>query len=219
MVIPSDPEPSPEQVEARRLADELRRIIARLVLVRPPADDLAAAADAAARFAERLEELPARSVSWEVNEAGLAPRDFVEHSPLSGLSNPLAPPMSMRVVDDDSIEAGYAIEGEVTFGAAYEGPPGHAHGGYVSAMFDELLGFAQLSGGFTGTLKIIFRRPTPLNQKVALRAWIDRVEGRKRFALGTAYVGDTLLTEAEGIFIAPREGYLEQVLGKGATLG
>jgi acyl-coenzyme A thioesterase PaaI-like protein len=115
-------------------------------------------------------------------------------------------------VVEDGGDAGYAIEGDVTFGPAYEGPPGHVHGGYVCAMFDELLGFAQLSGGFTGTLTIVFRRPTPLNRRLLLRAWVDRVEGRKRFIRGTAHAGDALLTEAEGIFIAPREGYIETVL-------
>ncbi len=35
------------------------------------------------------------------------------------------------------------IVGSVTFTAAYEGPPGCVHGGYVAAAFDELLGVTQ----------------------------------------------------------------------------
>ena len=41
----------------------------------------------------RLMELPERSQSWEVSEAGLMPRDFVGHSPVSGPNNPIAPPL------------------------------------------------------------------------------------------------------------------------------
>jgi acyl-coenzyme A thioesterase PaaI-like protein len=208
---PTDPDPARTLAEARRLADELRRIINRLALVRPPAQDSAAAADAASEFADRLESMRGRSVSWEVSEAGLEPRDFVEHSPLSGRSNPLAPPMETQLVEEP--DGGYHIAGTVTFGAAYEGPPGHCHGGLVAAMFDELLGFAQLSAGFTGTLTVRYRKPTPLHKALTLKAWPDRIDGRKRIIKGTCHLGDTLLSEAEGLFIAPRDGDYRQALG------
>ncbi|MCW2548226.1 MAG: hypothetical protein JWN96_2686 [Mycobacterium sp.] len=208
---PTELDPALTLAEARRLADELRRIINRLALVRPPAQDSAAAADAASEFADRLESMRGRSVSWEVSEAGLEPRDFVEHSPLSGRSNPLAPPMETSLVEEP--DGSYYIAGTVTFGAAYEGPPGHCHGGLVAAMFDELLGFAQLSAGFTGTLTVRYRKPTPLHKELTLKAWPDRIDGRKRIIKGTCHLGETLLSEAEGLFIAPRDGDYRQALG------
>jgi acyl-coenzyme A thioesterase PaaI-like protein len=204
------PDPARTLAEARRLADELRRIINRLALVRPPAQDSATAADAAAAFADRLELLPQRAGAWEVSEAGMEPRDFVEHSPLSGRSNPLAPPIIAEFVDGP---AGPYVTGSVTFGAAYEGPPGHVHGGLVAAMFDELLGFAQLSSGFTGRLTVHYRRPTPLHQQLQIKAWPEREDGRKRIIKGTCHLGETLLSEAEGLFIAPRGGDYKTVLG------
>ena len=73
-----------------RLADEMRRIIERLVVVRPSAAELQQAAEAAAAFADRLGQLPERKRSWEVSEAGLLPRDFVAFSPVSGRSNAIA---------------------------------------------------------------------------------------------------------------------------------
>ena len=211
MAVSNDP-PDPERTlaEARRLADELRRIINRLALVRPPAADSAAAADAAASFAHRLEQLPQRAGAWEVSEAGMEPRDFIEHSPLSGPSNPLAPPIIAEFVDGPS---GQYVTGSVTFGAAYEGPPGHVHGGLVAAMFDELLGFAQQSSGFTGRLTVHYRRPTPLHQPLSVKAWQEREDGRKRIIKGTCHLGETLLSEAEGLFIAPRDGDYKTVLG------
>ena len=206
-----DLDPERTLAEARRLADELRRIINRLALVRPPAADSALAADVASDFADRLEGMRARSESWEVSEAGLEPRDFVEHSPLSGRSNPLAPPMETWLVEE--ADESYYIGGSVTFGDAYEGPPGHCHGGLVAAMFDELLGFAQLSAGFTGTLTVRYRKPTPLHKKLTLKAWPERVDGRKRIIKGTCHLDDVLISEAEGLFIAPRDGDYKRALG------
>ena len=189
---------------SQNLADAMRRIIARLALVRPPVDQLNRAAETANGFADTLDQLPARSQSWEVSEAGLQPRDFVGHSPVSGASNPIAPPLRMRVVGDP--DGDHHIEGDILFGPAYEGPPGHCHGGWVAAMFDELLGFTQLQPGFTAYLKIDYRAPTPLNETLALRGWIESIEGRKRLIRGTCHLGDRLLSEAEGLFIAPKDG-------------
>jgi acyl-coenzyme A thioesterase PaaI-like protein len=203
----TDSGPARTLAEARRLADELRRIINRLALVRPPAEDSAAAADAAAQFADRLEQMRERAGLWEVSESGVEPRDFVEHSPLSGRSNPLAPPI---IVDE---RRGESVTGWVTFGAAYEGPPGHVHGGLIAAMFDELLGFAQQTTGFTGRLTVHYRKPTPLHQPLRIKAWPDHEDGRKRIIKGTCHLGETLLSEAEGLFIAPRDGDYKAVLG------
>lgn len=194
--------------QSARLADELRRVINRLAVVRPSAEALRRAADAAAAYADSLEGLPGRSRAWEVSEAGLLPRDFVSFSPLSGSHNPIAPPIAMRVIGGGDSPH---IEGTVTFGPAYEGPPGHVHGGFVAAMFDELLGFAQMEPGFTAYLHVDYRKPTPLNRQLTLAAGIDRTEGRKRWVKGTCHLDGVLLTEAEGLFIGPRqnEGYLE----------
>ena len=84
-----DPETAAQE---RRLADELRRIMDRLVLVRPSADDLLQAADAARVFGDLLDGLRPRGNDGEVSEAGLRPTDHLRHSPLSGSANPLAPP-------------------------------------------------------------------------------------------------------------------------------
>jgi acyl-coenzyme A thioesterase PaaI-like protein len=188
---------------AGRLADEMRRIIERLAVVRPPAEELRQAAEAAAVFADRLEQLPERTRSWEVSEAGLLPRDFVAYSPVSGRSNAISPPVILRPAEGPD---GTYIEGEVRFGPAYEGPPGHVHGGWVAAMFDELLGFAQQKPGFTATLTVRYLRPTPLNRTLGLRAHVDRVEGRKRTIVGSCQLDGVTLAEAEGLFIAPRSG-------------
>ena len=189
---------------SHRLADQMRRIIARLAVVRPPAAKLEQAADDAGAFADLLDALPERTRSWEISEAGLLPRDFVAFSPVSGRSNPMAPPVKLRV-EEGSEHGEVVIAGEVTFGPAYEGPPGHCHGGWVAAMFDEALGFAQLAPGFTAYLHVNYRKPTPLKTKLDIRAWVDSVDGRKRLVKGECRLDGVLLSDAEGLFIAPRD--------------
>jgi len=197
-------------IQTQRLADELRRVVHQLALTRPSAPELAAAADAASSFADRLEALPVRRTPGVVSEAALSPGKYAGYSPVHGEANVLAPPLRLRVVG-----AGHErrVEGSVTFGPAYEGPPGHVHGGYVAAAFDELLGWAQLQPGFTGTLTVRYRRPTPLGRELRMEAALERVEGRKRWVRGTLHLGDVLLCEAEGLFIGPRGGDYAAALG------
>lgn len=192
------------RAEAHRLAAEMRRVIERLVMVDAPEADLSAAADAAAAFADRLQGL--RSARWyegyaEAANAG-SPSAFFDHSPIIGMSNPLAAPIHMEVAVDDDGER--FVRGTATFGRAYEGPPACVHGGFIAASFDEVLGFAQsLSGrpGMTGTLTIKYRNPTPLSTELEFVGRVDRIEGRKIFTTGTCHAEGLLRAEAEAIFI------------------
>ena len=75
------------------------------------------------------------------SDVGAFTSNFMDRSPFMGLMNPLAPPMRIWHDADDG-EWG-SVNGSVTFGEPYEGPPGHVHGGYLAAIFDEVLGQAQ----------------------------------------------------------------------------
>jgi acyl-coenzyme A thioesterase PaaI-like protein len=184
----------------RRLAAAMRRVIDLLVQSNAPEDELEQAAIALERYGDRLESHP-KGHKYEgfaeTSNAG-TPNAFFDQSPIIGLANPLAPPLELRAEEDK-------VHGTANFGAAYEGPPGCVHGGWVAAAFDELLGFAQtLTGnpGMTGTLNVVYRRPTPLKTDLRFEARVDRVEGRKIFAVGQLFAGDQLTAEATGIFIS-----------------
>ncbi len=188
--------------ERRRLAAAMRIVIDRLIQIDAPEAELAAAADALERYAERLAEHPRshRYESWgETSPAGDTGA-FFDQSPLIGLANPLAPPILVEADPD-----GERVHGRVTFGAAYEGPPGCVHGGVLAAAFDEVLGFANsLSGspGMTGTLTVRYQLPTPLHTPLRFEARFDRIEGRKIFTSGEVYAGEQRTAEAHGIFIS-----------------
>jgi acyl-coenzyme A thioesterase PaaI-like protein len=186
--------------ERRRLAKAMREVIDRLIASDAPENELRAAADALERYAERLATHPRRSLPLGYGESANAGdvAAFFDYSPMIGLSNPLAPPITLRV-------DGEVVHGNVRFGRAYEGPPGHVHGGFVAAAFDEVLGFVQSTTGqpgMTGTLTVRYRKPTPLDTDLRFEATVQRVEGRKIFAEARLYAADVLTAEAEGVFIS-----------------
>ena len=186
--------------EAHRLAAAMRRVIDRLVQVAAPENDLAAAADALEKYADRLATYPVSRTYEGFAETANAgdTHAFFDHSPLIGMANPMAPPIRLAVIGD-------RVEGHVSFGVPYEGPPGHVHGGFLAAAFDEVLGMAQsLTGnpGMTGTLMVRYRRPTPLLKELVFDARVERVEGRKIVTRGTVSSDGVVTAEAEGVFIA-----------------
>jgi acyl-coenzyme A thioesterase PaaI-like protein len=193
--------------QKRRLAAAMRLVISRLVESDAPEAELAAAADGLERYATRLATHPRLRRLEGFAETATAGdvAAFFDQSPVIGLSNPLAPPIRVRATGERS------AEGSARFGAAYEGPPGCVHGGWVAAAFDEVLGFAQsLTGspGFTGTLVVRYRKPTPLHTDLRFEAHVTRVEGRKIFAVGSLHAGALLTAEAEAIFVsADRERF------------
>lgn len=192
---------SPRRAEVRRLADAARRVLHGLVLTDADEADLRVAADQLEAVSTLFDQTAVRSIYEGFAESANSgdPHGFFDHSPMLGRGNPLAPPISLRVVDDRT------MEGTATFAAAYEGPPGCVHGGYVAAAFDEVLGAAQsLSGspGMTAKLTVDYRSPTPLHEELRITGVFERVDGRKIFTTGTLHVGDRLCAEAEGLFVS-----------------
>jgi acyl-coenzyme A thioesterase PaaI-like protein len=121
-------------------------------------------------------------------------------NPVIGLRNPIAPPLVITRDSDDRCMA------EFELGAAYEGPPGHVHGGMSALVLDHILGEAASGGltkpNFTGTISCRYVRATPLG-RLRAEAYIDRVEGVKTFARGFIADADGICVEADGVFITP----------------
>jgi acyl-coenzyme A thioesterase PaaI-like protein len=193
---------SESPLNSRRRAAAVLRNVAREIISADVEDaKLDAMADALAAVLEPLTEAPrlARDTSAlhtaeSASERGSHPAH--DRDPLIGLSNPLAPPL-VRIDASKDLWA-------VTFGDAYEGHPGFVHGGFVAAVLDHVLGVAAATGGvasMTGTLTTRYRQPTPANRELICRGEIDRVEGRKVFCHAELCDGDTLIAEAEGIFL------------------
>ena len=192
-----------------RVAHELRALTDQLARTAASSDALGVAADALSSVVVALRAHGTETRTWgsvsDSSEVLSSDGTIVEHfghfdsSPMVGLGSGIAPPLRL-VVDGD------VVRGDVVFGPAFEGPPGHVHGGWIAAAFDEVLGIAQtLSGsaGMTVSLRVDYRRAAPLGVPVRYEGRLVRVDGRKILTAGCAFHGETgaLLQEAEALFI------------------
>ncbi len=186
--------------QRERLAEAARHLIDAVLTVEDATEEqLGTAADMTEAAARHLGRVPSAGDSKRgVRER--AERDHNEYlvrSPLVGPVSPIAPPIGWENVDG-------RIVGHGTYHAAYEGPPGYVHGGWIALSFDEFLGMANIASGnpgMTGTLKIRYLRPTPLHRVVDIEGWTERIEGRRIVAKGRMSVDGEVTAEAEGLFI------------------
>jgi acyl-coenzyme A thioesterase PaaI-like protein len=184
-----------------RLAAATRHLIDAVLTAEDVGDaELAAAADATESI---VAGLLGRAVDPSVRPAGARGRDerrhedYLPRSPLVGSISPVAPPLAYELRSDDVVARG-------SFGAAYEGPPGYVHGGWVALAFDEALGMANaVSGhpGMTARLTVRYRKPTPLRTDLELHARTARVDGRRISTVATLRAGEVVTAEAEGLFV------------------
>ncbi len=171
--------------------------------------------------AEEVQQLTFRLGRGRDEGPGYRPRthgDYLPRSPIVGEASPLSPRLDWELAARP--DGSPAIEARGSFGAAYEGPPGFVHGGWVACAFDEVLGIANIAAGnpgMTARLIVHYRKPTPLFHDLRLEAWVDRVEGRRIMSRAEMYDGETLTAEAEGLFVQPRPELAEQYFGPRAT--
>ena len=152
--------------------------------------------------ADQLEKLSALLSPYDADEwqspSGRRMELFVR-------GNILTIPMSARKTEDGRI-AGWA-----RFARFHLGRNGAVHGGALGMLFDTVLGLTSsvITGGprqRTAYLKINYRHIVPIEKKLQIDAGIDRVDGRKIFVSGRLSDGDTLLTEAEALFVRLKPG-------------
>jgi acyl-coenzyme A thioesterase PaaI-like protein len=202
--FPIDDPPSPRRLRKHALAEEVRALITDVLYLdveHADEDGLTEAEQALAQARKAICALPdIRGQGGVYGNRGDA--SLFERSPFSGRCNALASPLTVTYSGDRTLA-------HATYGEAYEGPPGSVHGGHVIAAFDDLLGVAQAASGtagFTGTLTVKLLARTPLHERIDYEAGVASQSGRKVAVWGRSTRHGELLAEANGIFIAPREG-------------
>lgn len=207
------------RARAGELAGELRGIIEDLSTLEVGEEDLAAATRLARELREHLRGpkrprwydadreqgtkfSPSRKAERRSGASRASRIAYMDQSPIRGVFNPIAPPLRVEVVREPG-QAEY-VEGRVRLGQAYEGLADAAHGGWVAAIFDDMLGAAQGlldAPGVTAILRTRFREVTPLGEELRFRAWIHEQRGRRIVIKGTCHAGETLTADAEGTFM------------------
>lgn len=119
--------------------------------------------------------------------------------------NILSVPMKLRRTE------GGRIRGSVRFRRFHLGRNGAVHGGEIAHVFDSVLGLASsvLTGGprqRIAYLHVNYRHIVPIEKELQADAAVSRVEGRKIFVEGRLGDGDTVLTDAEALFVMLKPG-------------
>lgn len=116
---------------------------------------------------------------------------------MAGRSHPCSPKLLWQ-------EEPNRITGTVTFGQAFEGPPGHVHGGWVAGILDHLMGMTHVRTGhpgMTGGLSVRYLKPTPLNQTIKVNAQATQLDDRRTEVTAAMRFGDITTATAEAIFV------------------
>ena len=110
---------------------------------------------------------------------------------------------------DDSANENVIIA-HVELGSRIDGHPGVVHGGILSLIFDDALGFGFEALGVnmavTANLNVNFRTPVMAGTNVRVVAQLEHREGRKLYwkAQMTSMDKETLFAEATSLYIIPR---------------
>jgi acyl-coenzyme A thioesterase PaaI-like protein len=92
----------------------------------------------------------------------------------------------------------------LTYGPAFEGPPGRVHGGAVALVVDEATATVlPMLGrfGFTGSVSVRLVAPAPLDVPVEFRSRLVGEEGRKLFVRCVGSSPEGTFVEAEATYI------------------
>jgi acyl-coenzyme A thioesterase PaaI-like protein len=119
--------------------------------------------------------------------------------------NILTVPMSAHKTDDGR------IQGWARFARFHLGRNSAVHGGSIGMLFDTVLGLTSsvLTSGTrqrTAYLHVNYRHIVPIEKKLQIDAVVDRMEGRKIFVSARLSDGDTLLADAEALFVLLKPG-------------
>jgi acyl-coenzyme A thioesterase PaaI-like protein len=117
----------------------------------------------------------------------------------------------MQVPTDLSKTAEDEVGGAVRFRRFHLGRNGAVHGGAVAQMWDSVLGFAayrltRTHGQRTAYLHVNYRKIVPIDKELRVDARVDHAEGRKIFITGTLVDGETVLSDAEALFVKLNPG-------------
>lgn len=119
-----------------------------------------------------------------------------------GPDHPTGLHMQLTAGPDCSIVASFVVTEH------HQGAPGLAHGGLLTAAFDEALGtvtWLLRVPAVTVHLEVDFRRPVPVGSTLVIDAECTAVAGRKIYSQATGRLGDAagpVAVEARSVFVS-----------------
>jgi acyl-coenzyme A thioesterase PaaI-like protein len=117
-----------------------------------------------------------------------------------GPDNPLGLRLDGFERDGDTVRAEFVPRSE------YRGFSDILHGGIIATALDEILAWTAIlvenTMVVTGKLELRYRKPAPADATYLLEGTLLESQGRRLVIGGTCRVGETLIAEATGLFIA-----------------
>lgn len=182
------------------LATAARKLNEKLISSDIPAETALEIATELQKIADRLAGLPQVAGLADMGkraDRGSFDNVMGELVAMAGRSHPCAPELRWEEQAD-------GIVGVVVFGQAFEGPPGHVHGGWVAGILDHLMGMTHVktgNPGMTGGLSVRYRRPTPINTPIQISATAKELDERRTEVTAEMCYEDTITATAEALFI------------------
>ncbi|SNR89444.1 Acyl-coenzyme A thioesterase PaaI, contains HGG motif [Haloechinothrix alba] len=179
------------------LADRIRELVEMSMWTDLAPGELGAVARDVAALTERLRDrmLPSSRMLETVDGV---PTGSV-NDPVEGSGNPVAPPLTGIRMGDGEMWA------SVRLGDAYQGAPGRAHGGWVSAVLDHAVGRAAAAAGTPGmtvVLNVEYHRATPLGVPLEVHAGVAGSQGRKVYVTGRIQYDEQVTATVSATLVA-----------------
>lgn len=186
----------PDPAAFRSAVDLALRVLDRMAIVTPERDAMDRCAGHLARALDALQGIA------ELPENVTAPAHAPDNPRFQPAERGLTPMFTLEVEDEEQ------ISGHVRFSPRFGGTAA-VHGGAISLFFDDVLGMIanrDVGDGVARTafLRVDYRGLAPLDTDLTCRTWISGIEGRKRFIRGEIRNANTLVAEAEGLWVSPR---------------
>jgi acyl-coenzyme A thioesterase PaaI-like protein len=175
---------------------EFAELLAASRLVQDRIAGTAASVDVLTAAAARLRETAELLAQ---NEAADGEQHAGYRLDLPGRGHPLLAPFQVDSLTDDR------VEGRVTLTRAHLSGGGRAHAGAVALLFGEVLGVLSVMGGRlparNASLHVNYRKATPIDRELHVLGRVTGVDGRKIHVVGALTDGDTVVADAEGLYI------------------
>ncbi|MDO9410484.1 PaaI family thioesterase [Patulibacter sp.] len=120
------------------------------------------------------------------------------------------------------VRSGDVIRATTTLGLRFQGAPGLAHGGIVSAILDDMSGAVPVVLGqraVTARLEVDFSAPVVLGHELVAESWLESFDGRKIRIVSRLLDGDTVLAIGRALFLTvPREHFTGPDIAAGRSV-
>lgn len=118
------------------------------------------------------------------------------HNPISGVMNPLSPPLVCSEKEDNTFS--------VYFNKSHQSMNNIVHGGILSSVFDDVLQkISQKSGKYCATAELVvtFIKPTPINEEIFINGSIMEIHEKKVVTIAEMICNGVITARGKAVMV------------------